>query len=88
MIDLNEENDPMLFRITVPSGALIVQWNELVAAVQKRNQSASGSSVTVAEIADAIRSVSRTPDVAAAAADEVLFAVFARLGKAVQSAGN
>ena len=87
MIDLNEENDPMLFRIAVPSGSLIVQWNELVAAVQKRNQSAQNQP-TVADIAESIRAVSRTPEVAANAADEVLFAVFARLGKAVTNAGN
>ena len=88
MIDLTEDNDPMLFRIAVPSGSLIVQWNELVAAVQKRNQSGQGSQPTVADIAESIRAVSRTPEVAANAADEVLFAVFARLGKAVTNAGN
>jgi hypothetical protein len=42
----------------------------------------------VADIAESIRAVSRTPEVAANAADEVLFAVFARLGKAVTNAGN
>lgn len=87
MIDLTEDNDPMLFRIAVPSGSLIVQWNELVAAVQKRNQSGQNQP-TVADIAESIRAVSRTPEVAANAADEVLFAVFARLGKAVTNAGN
>ena len=78
----------MLFRIAIPSGSLIVQWNELVAAVQKRNQSGQNTQPTVADIADSIRSVARTPNVAASAADEVLFAVFARLGKAVTNAGN
>ena len=87
MIDLTEDNDPMLFRIAVPSGSLIVQWNELVAAVQNRNQSGQNQP-TVADIAESIRAVSRTPEVAANAADEVLFAVFARLGKAVTNAGN
>jgi hypothetical protein len=87
VIDLTEDNDPMLFRIAVPSGSLIVQWNELVAAVQKRNQSGQNQP-TVADIAESIRAVSRTPEVAANAADEVLFAVFARLGKAVTNAGN
>ena len=87
MIDLNEENDPMLFRVTIPTGALVIQWNELVASVQKRSI-AGGEQPTVADIANAIRTVARTPEVAQQAADEVLFAVFARLGKAVQNAGN
>jgi hypothetical protein len=87
VIDLTEDNDPMLFRIAVPSGSLIVQWNELVAAVQKRNQFGQNQP-TVADIAESIRAVSRTPEVAANAADEVLFAAFARLGKAVTNAGN
>ena len=87
MIDLNEDNDPMLFRVTIPTGALVIQWNELVASVQKRSI-AGGEQPTVADIANAIRAVARTPEVAQEGADEVLFAVFARLGKAVQNAGN
>jgi hypothetical protein len=58
-----------------------------VASVQKRSI-AGGEQPTVADIANAIRAVARTPEVAQQAADEVLFAVFARLGKAVQNAGN
>jgi hypothetical protein len=84
MIDLNDQNDPLLFKVTVPSGDLIVQWTEVIAALAPQASETPG----VGDVAAAIRKVARTPDVAANATDEILFAVFARIGKAVERAGN
>jgi len=84
MIDLNDQNDPLLFKVTIPSGDLIVQWTEVVAALAPQASENPG----VGDVAAAIRKVARTPDVAASATDEILFAVFARIGKAVERAGN
>ncbi len=84
MIDLNENDDPLLFRAQVPAGSLIVQWNEMLAVLAKPAAGEPG----VQDVAAAIRKVSRTPEVATQSTDEVLFAVFARMGKAVEAAGN
>lgn len=84
MIDLNDQNDPLLFKVTVPSGDLIVQWTEVIAALAPQASETPG----VGDVAAAIRKVARTPEVAANATDEILFAVFARIGKAVERAGN
>lgn len=84
MIDLNDQNDPLLFKVTLPGGDLIVQWTELIATLAPKADQNPG----VGEVAAAIRKVSRTPEVAAAATDATLFAVFARIGKAVESSGN
>lgn len=84
MIDLNEDNDPLLFRIQIPSGALVVQWTEVCAAVHQE----PGKTPGVSEMAAAVRKVARTPDVAADATDEVLVAVCERIAKAIKNAGN
>jgi hypothetical protein len=84
MIDLNSDNDPLLFKVELPNGALIVQWNEVLAALAPKAEANPG----VSDVAAAIRKVARTPDVAAAASEEALFAAFARMGRAVQHAGN
>jgi hypothetical protein len=84
MIDLALDNDPLLFRVEIPSGALVVQWNEALAALSGKQDAAP----QVADVAAALRKVARTPEVAAGASDEILFAVFARMGKAVEQAGN
>lgn len=84
MIDLNEDNDPLLFRVQIPTGALIVQWTEVCAAAQP----SSDAKPTVKDLAAAVRKVSRTPDVAASATDEVLVAVCERIAKAIKNAGN
>lgn len=85
MIDLNNENDPLLFAIAIPAGRLVVQWHECIAAVQKMNISGEPS---IDQIAQAIRKSSRTPEVAADSTDEVLFAAFARMAQAAEKAGN
>ncbi len=84
MIDLNENDDPLLFRAQVPAGSLVIQWTEVLAALAKPGQQEPG----VQDVAQAIRKVSRTPEVAAESTDEILFAVFARAAKAVERAGN
>jgi hypothetical protein len=84
MIDLNSDNDPLLFRVGLPNGALIVQWTEVIAALAVKGGTEQG----VPEVCAAIRKVARTPEVAAQASDEALFAAFARMGKAVEQAGN
>lgn len=85
MIDLTENDDPMLFRLQTPAGALVMQWNEVIACLSKLGTQAEPS---VADVAAAIRKVSRTPEVAAGCSDEILFAAFARVSKAVDQAGN
>lgn len=83
MIDLNSDNDPLLFRVEIPNGSLVVQWTEVLAVLAAR-----GGEPGIPEVAAAIRKVARTPEVAASATEESLFAAFARIGKAVQQAGN
>lgn len=84
MIDLNENDDPLLFRAQVPAGSLVMQWTEVLAALAKPGQ----GEPSVQDVAAAIRKVARTPEVAAGSTDEILFAVFARAAKAVERAGN
>lgn len=84
MIDLNEDNDPLLFRVQIPTGSLIVQWTEVCAAAQQSNE----GKPTVKDLADAVRKVSRTPEIAAGATDEVLVAACERIARAIKNAGN
>jgi hypothetical protein len=84
MIDLTEDNDPMLFRIQIPTGSLIVQWTEVCAAAQP----SGNAQPTVADLASAVRKVTRTPDVAAKATDEVLVAVCERIARTLKHSGN
>jgi len=86
MIDLNDENDPMLFAITVPAGRLILQFMEIIATINATAK--SPAEPTNSEIVDAIRQSSRTPDVAAASTDAILVSVFYRVTTAAQKAGN
>lgn len=85
MIDLSDNDDPMLFAVTVPQGRLVCQFMEVIAAAQGI---AFGKEPTVQDLCRAIREASRTPDVAKAAPDHVLIAAFSRMQKAVESAGN
>jgi len=84
MIDLNEDNDPLLFRIQIPTGSLIVQWTEVCAAAQVEQ----GKMPSVKDLANAVRKVSRTKEVSDAASDEMLVAVCERIAKAIKNAGN
>ena len=84
MINLTPDTDPLLFRVEIPSGALVVQWNEALAALSGKQD----GQPQVADVAAALRKVARSPEVAANASDEILFAVFARMGQAVEQAGK
>jgi hypothetical protein len=86
MIDLNDENDPMLFAVNVPAGRLVVQYMEVLATVQAGMT--PGSDPTTAQVATGIREASRTPDVAAASSDAILMAAWHRMTTAVQKQGN
>lgn len=86
MIDLNDENDPQLFAVTIPSGRLILQYMEVVAGL--RCIVTEGTEPTVPQIARAVRESARTKDVAASAGDAELFAAFLRVQARVSAAGN
>jgi hypothetical protein len=83
MIELKDENDPLLFRVQIPTGSLIVQWTEVCAAAQQADRAP-----TVADLANAVRKVARTPEVAASATDEMLVAVCERIARTLKNAGN
>lgn len=86
MIELNDDNDPLLFAVTLPNGRLICQYMEVVATVQALapNNGEPGVDVMV----EAIRKSSRTPDVAAAANASHLIAAWHRMTKAMEAAGK
>lgn len=86
MIDLSDDNDPMLFAVTIPNGRLIVQYMEILAAVQARV--GSDAQPDVANVVSAMREHSRTPEVAKAATDAVLVAAWHRMTAAVTKSGN
>ena len=85
MIELNNENDPLLFSITIPSGRLVLQWHECIAVLQKMNITGEPS---LKHVVDAVRSAARTPEVAKESSDEALFAAFARIATAAEKSGN
>ena len=86
MIELTNENDPLLFCVTMPDDSrLVVQWNECLASIQKMNIEGEPS---VEQISQALRSSARTKDIAARSSDESLFAVFARIVEALDKTGK
>jgi hypothetical protein len=86
MIDLTEDNDPMLFCVQIPSGKLIVQYMETLATLQ--DAAGLQEQPSVPQIAKAIRDSARTKEVAAEASDAVLIAAWHRMTARVQAAGN
>ena len=86
MIELKDEDDPMLFAVTLPSGRLVVQYMECIATLKAfvRDESAP----MLEEIARAVRESARTPEVARNAPDPHLFAAFMRIQDRVTHAGN
>jgi hypothetical protein len=90
MIQLNDDNDPLLFCVTIPSGQIVLQYMEVLAYAQARMSEAGQDAAQAGlhDIVAAIRAASRTKDVAAAASDHELKAVWLRVTKAVESAGN
>lgn len=86
MIDLSDDNDPMLFAVQVPAGKLVLQYMEAVAALQAMNR--QGEDPTPADIVKAIRETTRTPDVGKSATDQQLIAAWHRMTVAIQKQGN
>lgn len=85
MIELNDDNDPQLFAITLPSGRLVLQYMEVGAVL---NAIAGTNTPTAEQVVRAVREAARTKDVAAAATDAELFAAFERVSRRVQQSGN
>jgi hypothetical protein len=86
MIDLNDENDPFLFSVTLASGKLVVQYMETLAALQESLP--QNSQPTTANIVETVRKTARTREVAANAQDWEITAAWLRMTKAMETAGN
>lgn len=86
MIELNDDNDPYLFAITLPSGRIVMQYMETLVAL--RASCPEGREPTIEETARAIREAARTKDVAAGATDAELFAAWVRMHAKVNELGN
>lgn len=88
MIDLTDDNDPMLFGMTLPSGErLVVQYMEALSTLQAKIPQGGGDP-TRDMIVAAIRESARTKSAAENAPDAVLFGAWYRMTTAVQAAGN
>ena len=86
MVNLTNDNDPMLFSVELPNGErLVLQFMEIFADLQTQMGTAEP---TTAQVISTIRRMSRTPDAAASASDAVLMAVWHRVSTAVGQAGN
>lgn len=90
MIDLNDENDPMLFAITLPTGRLVLQFMEVVAEINAIMPAGQDKEAQVPTelLCRAIRKVARNPAVAANAPDHQLVAAWGRMSQAVESSGK
>jgi hypothetical protein len=86
MIDLNDENDPFLFSVTLPAGKLVVQYMETLSALQESLP--QNAQPTMANIIEAVRRTSRSKEVAANAQDWEITAAWLRMTKAMETAGN
>ena len=87
MKNLTDDNDPLLFAIDLPAGKLIVQYLEVMAAVQAAlpsDQKEPDPSIVL----KCLRECSRTPDVAKSLSDPMLLAAWMRVMQAAESAGN
>jgi hypothetical protein len=86
MIEMNENDDPMLFSVGIPTGRLIVQYMEVAATMQALVS--QGETPNNQHIVRAIREASRTPEVAKIATDAMLIAAWQRIHTRVATAGN
>jgi hypothetical protein len=86
MIELNDDNDPNLFAISLPSGRIVMQYMEALVAL--RAICPEGRDPTIAETAQAIRESSRTKATALVATDGELFAAWHRMHAKVTELGN
>lgn len=86
MVNLNNDNDPMLFSVELPSGdRLILQFMEVFADLQTQ---VGTTEPTPPQVLAAIRRAARTPEVAASATDPVLLAAWHRISTVVGTQGN
>jgi hypothetical protein len=86
MIELNDDNDPLLFAASLPNGILICQYMEVVVTIQAGCP--TGVEPTTEMVVQAIRKASRTPDVAALANNEWLVAAWHRMTRALEASGK
>jgi hypothetical protein len=87
MIDLNDDNDPMLFSVQLPTGdRLVVQYMEVMAELQSFAGDAANPDISL--VLRAIRSAARTKAVASTASDASLVAAWYRMTDAVNRQGN
>lgn len=85
-IELTEDDDPLLFAVTIPAGRLVFQFNEVTATLQAIM--GGNEQPGMAELARAMRESCRSPQVAKEATDAQLFAAYARAAQRVEQAGN
>ena len=86
MINLTDDNDPLLFSAEVPAGRIVVQYMEVLASAQAGLT--PGTEPTLAQIATHMREACRTPEVAKNSSDAVLIALWHRMTAAMQTQGN
>lgn len=86
MIELTNDNDPLLFSVTLPIGNLICQYMEVVVTIQAICP--TSSEPTADMVVQAIRKSSRTPEIAAAANDEWIISAWHRMTKALEASGK
>jgi hypothetical protein len=86
MIELNDDNDPMLFAVTLPSGErLILQYMEVVTNLSL--VVGNGTDPTPAQIASAIRDSARVK-LTLDNTDAHLMAAWHRISAQVANSGN
>lgn len=90
MIDLNDENDPILFAIALPNGKLVLQFMEVISEIHATMPAGTDKEAQIPTdlLCKAIRRVARTPLVAANAPDHQLVAAWGRMAQAVESSGK
>lgn len=88
MIHLDDASDPLLFSAEVPAGQIVLQYMEVVMKLQAQAGDASLAAPTPEQIVNAIRDGCRTPEVAKATPDHVLFALWHRIAMRVSDAGK
>jgi hypothetical protein len=86
MVNLTDDNDPLLFCADVPAGRLVVQYMEVLASVQAAIT--PGTEPTLTQVATYMREASRTPEVAKNSSDAVLIALWHRMTAAMAKQGN
>jgi hypothetical protein len=86
MIDLNDDNDPLLFACQIPEGRLVLQYMEVVATVQTIAPDAKNPDMPT--VVEAIRRAARSQEVAKAASSVSLIAAWHRINAQVESAGK